>query len=72
MVVVVVVAATAAAVFLFVCFMATPVAYGSSQARDCIPATAETYAVAVATLDPLTHGAWPGMEPVPPQRHELL
>ena len=32
--------------------MATPMAYGSSQARDWIQDTAATYTAAVATLDP--------------------
>ena len=48
-------------------FMAAPEAYGSSQTRDCIHATAGTYATAVAMPDPLTHCAWPGIEPVPLQ-----
>ena len=33
-------------------FFATPVGYGSSQARDQIWAVAATYATAAATLDP--------------------
>ena len=33
-------------------FMAAPAAYGSSEARDCIRATAVTSAAAVAVLDP--------------------
>ena len=31
-----------------------------------------TYPLAVATWDPLTHSARPGIEPVPPQQPELL
>ena len=34
-------------------FMATPVAYGRSQARDWIQAIVATYAAAAATPDPL-------------------
>ena len=45
-------------------------ASGSFQARDCILATAVTYAM--ATLDPLTHCARTGIEPMPLQRPELL
>ena len=42
--------------------MATPAAYGNSTlARDQIQA------IAVATLDPLTHWAGPRIEPVPLQ-----
>ena len=36
---------------LFIYFLATPVAYGSSQARDQIHATAMTYDTAVAMPD---------------------
>lgn len=40
--------------------MAEPEAYGNSQARDRIPATAATY---IAVPDPLTYCAGPGIEP---------
>ena len=40
--------------------MAAPTAYGSSEARDWIWATATTYATAAAMQDPLTHDARPG------------
>ena len=46
-------------------FMAIPMAYVSSQARDWIQATAVTYTAAVATPDPLMHSAGPGVDPVP-------
>ena len=36
----------------------------SSQARDQIQAAVVTYAAALATLDPLTHCAGLGIEPV--------
>ena len=36
----------------FFFFLATPTAYGSSQARDGIPDAAAIYATAMATLDP--------------------
>ena len=39
-------------------FMAAPVAYGSSWARDGIQAAAVNYTAAVAMLDPLTHCNW--------------
>ena len=52
---------------LFVCFMAAPVAQGSSQTRDWIHTTVANYTTAVATVDPLTHCARPGMEPTPPE-----
>ena len=42
-------------VCLFPYFLTAPVPYGSSQTRNYIPATAVTYAVAVAMPDPLTH-----------------
>ena len=42
--------------------MATSVAYGKSQVRDWIQATAAT------TLDALTHCAMIGIKPVPPER----
>ena len=45
--------------------MTTPVAYGNSQAGDCIQATTVTYAAAVATQDPLIHCAGPRIEPQP-------
>ena len=35
--------------------MATPMAYGSSHARDQIQATAVSYSTATAMLDPLAH-----------------
>ena len=34
-----------------------------SLARDQIRTALETYVAAVAMLDPLTHCAWPGIEP---------
>ena len=37
--------------FLFSLFMATPTAYGSSQARGQIRAAAEACATAIATVD---------------------
>ena len=37
--------------FFFFFFSATPMAYGSFQARDCIQARAPTYATAAETLD---------------------
>ena len=39
-------------IFFFFLFRATPAAYGSSQARGQIRATAEVYATAKATSDP--------------------
>ena len=36
--------------FLFFLFLAAPMAYGTSQARDQIQASAATYVTAVATL----------------------
>ena len=48
--------------------MAASTAYGSSQARDWIPPTAGTYAVAAATLDPLTHCPGLGIKLVPLQQ----
>ena len=50
-------------VFFFFLFMATPVAYGSSQARGQIRAAAEVYITAMPTLDPscicsLLHSLW--------------
>ena len=41
--------------FIYLVLIATPVAYGSSQARGRIPAAAATYTTAVSTPDPLTH-----------------
>ena len=38
-------------------------AYGVPRARDQIWATVATYNAAAATLDPLTHGARPGIKP---------
>ena len=49
-------------VFFF--FIAAPLAYGSSQAGDQIQAAVVTYAIAVATLDPLTHCTGLGIKPV--------
>ena len=46
-------------------FMAAPMAYGTSQARDQIWATTETYTAAVAIPDPLTHCTPSGLEPAP-------
>ena len=46
-------------------FLATLWYRWSSQARRYIQAAAETYAAAVATLDPLIHCAAPGIEPAP-------
>ena len=46
--------------------MAGPIEYGSSWARDWIQATA------VATPDPLTHAAGPGIKPTPLQQPEPL
>ena len=51
--------------FFFFSFMAAPMACGSSQARDQIQATAAIYTTARATLDPLTHCAGLGIEPMP-------
>lgn len=39
-------------IFLFIIFLATPLAYGSSQARDPTYATAVTKAAAVTMPDP--------------------
>ena len=46
--------------------MAPPAAFGSSLARDLIPATA------AAMPDPLTHCAWLRIKPTPLQQPELL
>ena len=51
--------------FFFLSFMAAPMAYGSSQTRDGIRATAVIYTTAMATPDHLTHWARPGIEPMP-------
>ena len=37
-----------------------------------IESSGATYSTAVAMLDPLTHWAGPGIEPVPAQQPELL
>ena len=51
--------------YLFI-FLALLKAYGSSQARDGIQATAATYTTAAATPDPLTHCTGQGIKPAPP------
>ena len=51
----------------FFFFMAAPIAYGSSQAKEYIRATAAIYAGAAATPDPLTYCTRLGIEPVPLQ-----
>ena len=57
--------------FCFVFFlMATPMTYGSSQAREFIKATAATYSTAAATPDPLTHYSRSGIKPTPLHRSE--
>ena len=43
--------------------MAASMVYGSSQTRDGIWASAVSYAIAVAMLDPLTSYAGSGIEP---------
>ena len=48
--------------------MATPLAYGSCQARDLILAIALIYIAAMATPDPLTYYTGLGMEPLPPKQ----
>ena len=48
-------------------FMAMPMAYGSSQARDCIQAAAVTYATPAGMPDPLTCCTGPGIEFLPLQ-----
>ena len=58
--------------FTYFTFMATPVAYGSSSARDWIWVTAATYTAAAAMLDPLTQWTMLGVKPMPPQWLELL
>ena len=51
--------------FILFYFMATPMAYGSSPARDQIQASALTDGTAAATPDPLTHCAGLGIKPAP-------
>ena len=58
--------------FIFYFFMAIPTAYGSSQARDWIQATAATWATAEVTPYSLTHWAGPGIELAPLQQPEFL
>ena len=53
-------------------FMATPMAYGSSLARDWIQAASVTYATAVAIPVPLTHCTGLRIKPVPLQWPEPL
>ena len=50
--------------------MTAPMAYGSSQVKDWIWATALTYTTAMAIPDPLTRCAGQGIEPVPLQQLE--
>jgi len=59
-------------IYIYVCILATSVTYWSFWARDWIWATAVTYTAAVAMLDPLTHFARLGIEPVPQQQPQLL
>ena len=47
-------------------------AYGSSQDRDWIFASAATYTAAAAVPDPLTHCTGMGIKPLPPQWPEQL
>ena len=49
--------------FFFFHFMATPVAYGNSQARYPILATAVPYEAGAATPGPLTFFTGPGIKP---------
>ena len=62
----------------FFLFTAAPAAYGSSQARDWLRATAATYATyatyaaAVAMPDPLTQCTGQGIRPTPPYRPKML
>lgn len=49
-------------VFLFLLWL--PCGIWSSPARDQIRAAVATYTAALATPDPLTHFAGPGIEPV--------
>ena len=51
---------------MFVCLSA-PTAYGSSQARDQIQATAAAYAIAAVMPGPLTHCLGPGIQSALPQ-----
>lgn len=53
--------------FLLFLFMAALTVHENSQAKDGIQATAVTYAVAMATPEPLIHCAWLGIEPAPRQ-----
>ena len=53
--------------FIFFCFMALAMPYGNSWARLWIRVIAATWTTVAATLDPLTHCAGPGIEPLPPQ-----
>ena len=48
---------------LFLLFRAAPTAYGGSQARGQIRATAETYTTAHSKAGSLTHWVRPGIEP---------
>ena len=52
--------------------MATPTAYGSSQATYWVRAAAAAYAAAAAVPDPLPHCARLGNKPVPPQQPKPL
>ena len=52
--------------------MATPMAFGSSHSRDWMQATAATYAMAAAMLDPLTHCAELGIVTALMQWTDLL
>ena len=49
----------------YIFFMASPAAYGVSQATNGICAAAAMYTSAVATSDPLTYHSRPGIEPTP-------
>ena len=51
-------------VWVFVCFLATPMAHGSSWVRDWIPATVATYTIAVEDAGSLTHCARLGSKPI--------
>ena len=53
-------------------FMVTPAAYGSSQARAWIRATAATYTAVMTTSDPLIHCTRLRTRPSPPQQPEPL
>ena len=52
--------------------MSPPESYGSYQARDWIQAEAISYPGVVATPDPLTLCAKPGIQAAPPQQAEML